>query len=94
MSKNITRLAYIHKISNANENILDKSVVKYDVSYTNPRVRKIDIKVDKDCKVIINDTSEIKVLASLGLSINYDDFIIDKLVIVEPGVSIYAILGY
>lgn len=94
MSKNITRLTYVHKISSANENILDKSVVKYDASYTNPRIRKIDIKVDKDCNVIINDTSEIKVLASLGLSIDYNDFIIDRLVIVEPDVSIYAILGY
>lgn len=95
MTSNITRLAYIHKVSNAQENLLDKNVVQYDPSYTNPRVRKIDLMVDKDCHLVINGHSRVKMLSSLGLfTISYDDMVLDSLVIEEAGVSVYAMLGY
>lgn len=95
MTANITRLAYIHKMSNANENLLDKKIVQYDPTYTTPRVRKIDLLVNKDCHLVINGNSRIKILSSLGLfTISYDDMILDSLVIEESGVSVYAVLGY
>lgn len=95
MAINITRLAYIHKVSKANENLLDKSVVQYDETFKKPRVRKIDILVDKDCHLVINGHSRVKVLSSLGFfSINYDDLIVDTLVIEESDVTVYAVLGY
>lgn len=95
MTSNITRLAYIHKVSNAQENLLDKKVVQYDPNFSSPRVRKIDLSVDKDCHLVINGHSRVKMLSSLGLfTIGYDDMILDSLVIEEAGVSVYAILGY
>ena len=94
MASNITRLAYIHKVSNAQENLLDKNIVQYDPAYSNPRVRKIDIQVNKDCHMIINGNSRVKVLSNLGLGIDYVDLIIESLVIEEADVSVYAIIGY
>lgn len=95
MTSNITRLAYVHKVSNAQENLLDKKVVQYDPNFSSPRVRKIDLSVDKDCHLVINGHSRVKMLSSLGLfTIGYDDMILDSLVIEEAGVSVYAILGY
>lgn len=95
MNSNITRLAYIHKVSNTQENLLDKRVVQYDPNFSSPRVRKIDLSVDKDCHLVITGHSRVKILSSLGLfTIGYDDMILDSLVIEEAGVSVYAILGY
>lgn len=94
MASNITRLAYIHKVSNAQENLLDKNIVQYDPAYSNPRVRKIDIQVNKDCHMVVNGNSRVKVLSNLGLGIDYDDLIIESLVIEEADVSVYAIIGY
>ena len=94
MASNITRLAYIHKVSNAQENLLDKNIVQYDPAYSNPRVRKIDIQVNKDCHMVVNGNSRIKILSSLGLGIDYDDLIIESLVIEESDVAVYAVIGY
>ena len=94
MASNITRLAYIHKVSNAQENLLDKNIVQYDPAYSNPRVRKIDIQVNKDCHMIINGNSRVKILSNLGLGIDYDDLIIESLVIEESDVAVYAVIGY
>lgn len=93
MAKNITGLAYIHKISNANEDLLRKELNLFDPKHTDPRVRKIQMTVDKDCFIILNG-NRIKVLASLGICIDYDDFVIESLVMETQGVSVYAILGY
>lgn len=93
MANNITALAYIHKISNANENLLRKELNLFNPTYTDPKVRKLQMTVNKDCFIIING-SRIKVLASLGLCIDYDDFIIESMIMETRGVSVYAILGY
>lgn len=93
MANNITALAYIHKISNANEDLLRKELNLFNPTYTDPKVRKLQMTVNKDCFIIING-SRIKVLASLGLCIDYDDFIIESMIMETQGVSVYAILGY
>ena len=93
MAKNITGLAYIHKISNPNEDLLRKELNLFNPTYTDPKVRKLQMTVDKDCFIVING-SRIKVLSSLGLCIDYDDFVIESLVMETQGVSVYAILGY
>ena len=70
-----------------NDDLLDKNIVQYDPAYSNPRVRKIDIQVNKDCHMVVNGNSRIKILSSLGLGIDYDDLIIESLVIEEADVS-------
>lgn len=91
MAKNITRLAYVEKITVANDDLF--KVANFDDKFNNIRVKKIQMNVDKDCFLLINGC-RIKVMSSLGLSIDYDDFMIDSLVVETSGVSVYAILGY
>ena len=61
------RHTYIHKVSNANEDLMRKELNLFDPSYTRPKIRKLAMTVDKDCFLIING-DRIKVLASLGLN--------------------------
>lgn len=93
MAKNISRIGYIHKVTKANEDLLSQEVANFDTTFTNPRIKKLSIKVDKDCYFIINGC-EIKVLTDLGLVIDYEDFVINEFKIVTPGVNLYAIFGY
>lgn len=87
------RHAYIHKVSNANEDLMRKELNLFDPSYTHPKIRKIAMTVNKDCFVIING-DRIKVLSSLGLNWEITDTPIHSLVMETQGVSIYAIIAY
>lgn len=84
------RLAYIHKTSNANEDLL--KAFTYDQEYTKPKIKKLQMTVDKDCFLIVNGC-RIKVLASLGLLLE-QDFGLKSLIIETNGVAVYAIAGY
>lgn len=90
MVQKFYRLAYVHKTSNANEDLL--KAFTYDERFTEPKVKKIQITVDKDCTMIINGC-RIKVLAALGLTLE-QDFGLKSLIVETAGVSIYAIAGY
>lgn len=87
------RHTYIHKTSNANEDLMRKELNLFDPNYTRPKIRKLAMTVDKDCFLIING-DRIKVLASLGLNWEVTDTPIHSLVMETQGVSIYAIIGY
>ena len=87
------RYTNIHKVSEANENLMRKELNLFDASYTKPKIRKMSLTVDKDCFVIING-DRIKVLATLGLNWELNDTPIHSFVMETQGVSIYAIVGY
>ncbi len=87
-----TRLAVINKVSKYNEELLVPSL--FDETYTRPKVKKIDIAVDKDCTLIINGKDRLFIKSQFGLSLDYDDVDLESLVCYTTGVSIYAILSY
>lgn len=87
------RTGFIHKVSNANENLMRKELNLFDPSYTRPKIRKMAMTVDRDCFLVING-DRIKVLASLGLNWETTDTPIHSLVMETQGVAIYAIVAY
>lgn len=87
------RYTNIHKVSEANENLMRKELNLFDANYTKPKIRKMSLTVDKDCFVIING-DRIKVLAALGLNWELNDTPIHSFVMETQGVSVYAIIGY
>lgn len=86
------RYTYINKITQANEELIVKSL--FDGNFTNPYAKKMSIDVDKDCLVVINGVDEVLIKPSLGMTISYEDRKIRSLICKTAGVSFYAIIGY
>ena len=87
------RYASIEKTSIKNEDLMSKELNIFDPAYTRPKIRKMSMKVDKDCHLVING-DRIKVLANLGLEWQLEDTPIHSLVMETQDVAIYAILAY
>ena len=91
-ARHISRMTTLNVMSTANMELMDQ--IKFDPNFTNPRILKITLTASSFCTITLNGHSELQLVAGFGISLDYNDMIIESMVVSEDGVGIYAVIGY